>query len=58
MPRASARAEGITENATMSDTLQGPAREEALAQLAGWREVAERDAIAKSFVFENLGRQT
>lgn len=38
----------------MSKTLKGTAREAALAQLAGWHEVADRDAIAKSFSFEGF----
>lgn len=38
----------------MDDTLKGAAREAALAQLAGWRVLAERDAIAKSFTFDGF----
>lgn len=38
----------------MSETLQGAAREESLAQLSGWRELAERDAIAKNFTFKDF----
>ena len=38
----------------MSDILRGAEREEGLAQLAGWRVLAERDAIAKSFTFDDF----
>lgn len=38
----------------MLEKLSGDARREALARLAGWREVAGRDAIAKTFVFADF----
>ena len=38
----------------MIETLQGPARAAALAELAGWSEVAGRDAIQKSFKFADF----
>ena len=38
----------------MVEKLQGPARATALAELAGWREVAGRDAIQKSFKFADF----
>ena len=38
----------------MLEKLSGDARREALARLAGWREVADRDAIAKTFVFADF----
>jgi len=39
----------------MSDRLVGAARHEALRELHGWSEVVDRDAIRKTFHFENFG---
>ncbi len=38
----------------MSDLLTGKRREEALAGLSGWTLQKDRDAIEKSFTFENF----
>ena len=38
----------------MAEKLEGPEREAALAELSGWREVDDRDAIAKSFQFKDF----
>jgi 4a-hydroxytetrahydrobiopterin dehydratase len=38
----------------MAEKLTGEARTAALAKLAGWNEVDGRDAIAKTFVFEDF----
>jgi 4a-hydroxytetrahydrobiopterin dehydratase len=38
----------------MAQKLSGPARAEALRKLAGWSEVAGRDAISKRFVFKDF----
>ena len=38
----------------MAEKLQGATREAALAELSGWREVDDRDAIAKSFQFKDF----
>lgn len=38
----------------MAEKLQGPDRENALADLTGWAEVDGRDAISKTFVFSNF----
>ena len=38
----------------MAQKLVGDARKTALARLAGWAEVAGRDAIAKKFVFRDF----
>jgi 4a-hydroxytetrahydrobiopterin dehydratase len=38
----------------MADKLTAEARKGALAKLAGWSEVAGRDAIAKKFVFKDF----
>ena len=38
----------------MVEKLAGAARAQALAELAGWREVAGRDAIQKSFKFADF----
>lgn len=38
----------------MVDTLKGEARTKALAGLDGWREVDDRDAIAKTFKFKDF----
>ena len=38
----------------MSEVLSGEARTEMLAQLDGWQEVAERDAITKTFRFQTF----
>ena len=38
----------------MREKLSGEARKQALAKLAGWREVEGRDAIAKKFVFKDF----
>lgn len=38
----------------MPEKLGGDARRDALARLGGWREVAGRDAIAKTFVFADF----
>ena len=38
----------------MVEKLTGEARKAALSALAGWREVKERDAIAKSFRFPDF----
>ncbi len=40
----------------MSAKLTGDARKAALAKLAGWSDVAGRDAIAKKFVFEDFNQ--
>jgi 4a-hydroxytetrahydrobiopterin dehydratase len=40
----------------MTEALSGRARTEALARLAGWIEVAGRDAIAKSFTFADFNQ--
>jgi len=36
--------------------LSGPVRDAALKSLAGWKEVAGRDAIAKTFQFADFNR--
>jgi 4a-hydroxytetrahydrobiopterin dehydratase len=38
----------------MAQTLTGDARRAALSRLAGWSEVKDRDAIAKTFVFRDF----
>ena len=38
----------------MSQKLSGETRKQALARLKGWSEVADRDAIAKKFVFADF----
>jgi len=38
----------------MAQTLTGDARKAALSRLAGWSEVEDRDAIAKTFVFRDF----
>jgi 4a-hydroxytetrahydrobiopterin dehydratase len=38
----------------MAQKLTGPARADALRKLAGWSEVAGRDAIAKKFTFKDF----
>ena len=38
----------------MAEKLQGPDRDKALADLTGWTEVEDRDAISKTFVFSNF----
>ncbi len=38
----------------MVEKLAGAAREAALAELPGWSEVADRDAIAKNFTFSDF----
>ncbi len=38
----------------MTEKLSADARRQALARLAGWGEVAGRDAITKKFVFEDF----
>ena len=38
----------------MGQKLAGEARKQALAKLTGWAEVADRDAIAKTFVFKDF----
>ncbi len=38
----------------MSDRLVGAARHEAIRELHGWAEVVDRDAIRKTFHFENF----
>ena len=38
----------------MAEKLTGPERAEALRGLAGWAEVADRDAIAKTFRFADF----
>ncbi|RAU23012.1 4a-hydroxytetrahydrobiopterin dehydratase [Paramagnetospirillum kuznetsovii] len=40
----------------MTQTLTGPARAAALAQLPGWTECDGRDAIAKTFVFKDFAK--
>ena len=40
----------------MAEKLTGGARAEALADLAGWRVVEDRDAIAKSFAFKTFNQ--
>jgi len=40
----------------MSEKLAGAARTEALSGLSGWREVEGRDAIAKTFTFEDFNQ--
>ena len=39
----------------MAEKLTGAARNEALAGLAGWAELPDRDAIAKSYKFADFG---
>src|SRR5262245_12720225 len=39
---------------TMAQKLTGDARKAALAKLAGWSEVAGRDAISRKFTFEDF----
>ena len=39
----------------MAEKLATKARAEAVQQLHGWREVEDRDAIAKSFAFKSFG---
>jgi 4a-hydroxytetrahydrobiopterin dehydratase len=38
----------------MSERLSGQARRDALAKLPGWRNLDERDAIAKTFTFADF----
>jgi len=38
----------------MAEKLSGEARKSALARLKGWREVAGRDAITRTFVFKDF----
>jgi len=38
----------------MTQKLAGPARAAALARLAGWSDVAGRDAICKKFIFKDF----
>lgn len=38
----------------MIEKLSGPARQEALAKLAGWKDVEGRDAITKQFQFADF----
>jgi 4a-hydroxytetrahydrobiopterin dehydratase len=38
----------------MAEKLSGQARRDALAKLKGWRNLDERDAIAKTFVFADF----
>lgn len=38
----------------MVEKLSGDARRDALAKLAGWREVPDRDAIEKTFQFKDF----
>ena len=38
----------------MAEKLSVDARREALAQLAGWSEIEDRDAIAKTFTFKSF----
>ena len=38
----------------MAEKLSGDARKAALAKLAGWSEVRDRDAITKKFVFKDF----
>jgi len=40
----------------MAQKLSPDARKSALARLAGWSEMAGRDAIAKTFVFKDFNR--
>jgi 4a-hydroxytetrahydrobiopterin dehydratase len=40
----------------MVQKLMGEARKQALAKLAGWAEVAGRDAITKTFVFKDFNQ--
>ena len=40
----------------MSDKLQGDARAKALSGLSGWSEVEGRDAIAKTFTFDDFNQ--
>ena len=40
----------------MVETLMGEARSRALAELDGWEEVGDRDAIRKSFVFKTFNQ--
>ena len=39
----------------MAEKLATKARAEALAQLHGWHEVEDRDAISKSYTFKSFG---
>lgn len=38
----------------MAEKLSGQARRDALARLKGWRNLDERDAIAKTFIFADF----
>ena len=40
----------------MVEKLEGSSRKEAIAALAGWNEVAGRDAIGKSFKFKDFNQ--
>ncbi len=40
----------------MAEKLSAKARQEALAGLSGWQEVAGRDAIAKTFTFKTFNQ--
>jgi len=44
----------LTRGAEMAQKLTGEARRTALAKLAGWSEVKDRDAITKRFVFKDF----
>lgn len=40
----------------MAEKLTGEARQQALAELVGWKEVDGRDAIAKTFAFKDFNQ--
>ena len=40
----------------MTDKLTGVARDEALAELVGWSQCEERNAIQKKFLFDNFNQ--
>jgi 4a-hydroxytetrahydrobiopterin dehydratase len=48
------RAVGRERSADMAEKLSGEARKSALGRLKGWREVAGRDAITRTFVFKDF----
>jgi 4a-hydroxytetrahydrobiopterin dehydratase len=47
---------GKTRDQAMAQKLTGTARADALRKLAGWSEVAGRDAISKKFVFKDFNQ--
>ena len=53
--RRTGSAAGTAEGVSMADRLLGAARKAALHELHGWAEVADRDAIRKTFHFGDFG---